>query len=403
MRAVRQVLIVLAVLAIAGAAAYLYFHRNPAASPIAQATPCPQTNELAGIEGYAPGAGGAQTQGRTVGSMGGGLGGALSGGDAATPSPQPAGTCPPVPQRDPLLSDLDALAAAIPKENFDVTERAKTLRTADASYAFVRNGVTLDDYAGALRGARGALIASAANADDKALLLAALLQAQGETVRFARSTLSDAEAATLAAAAATPPSPQPIPTTNPALLQALHVSDADLKTGANTTVTTASAALDDAVKLAASRADALLAELQRGGVRLSPQPAPAYDHTHYYVQVQRGGSWTDADPMPGLDFGKHLGAADAAFNAPSLPDDRYAAVTFAVKVTHADGSSSYALSVTRTSADLASVPIHLFVSPDGSNALAKAAKSTNCTPALRIGGRRKRATRSIWRRPAAPR
>ena len=386
MRAVVRILAVVLVLAVIGGGAYAYFHLRPGgAAPVAQSSPCPETNELAGIEGYAPGAGGAAKTGQNAVSSMGGFGGAVAGGDA-TPSPAPAGTCAPVAQRDPTVTSLDALAAAIPKEEFDVDARAKSLADADAAYAFVRDGVALDAYAGALRGARGALIAGAANADDKALLLAALLRAHGETVRFARSTLGDADAASLARAASAPAAPRPVPTTNPALLAAAGVRAADVQATANDTLHATASALDDAVRIATQHADALASELQSGGVRITGAPAATFDTTHYYVQVQRNGAWTDADPMPGVAFGSHLGTADAGFGAEAMPDDRFTAVTLTVRATHADGAATDLVTKTATSADLAGVPIHVFVSPDGTNALAKSATSTSFTPALHIAG-----------------
>ncbi len=125
--------------------------------------------------------------------------------------------------------------------------------------------------------------------------------------------------------------------------------------------------------------------MQRGGIRVSGSAATPFDRTHYYVQVQRQGAWTDADPMPGPRAGD-LGAADTAFAADALPDERFATVTFAVRATHRDGSGTELLTQTLPSASLAGVPVHLFVSPDGSDAQTTARTSTAFTPALKVAG-----------------
>ena len=59
----------------------------------------------------------------------------------------------------------------------------------EAPFRFVQRRVRHDPYAGSVRGARGALLASTGNALDQTLLLAALYRARGVTVRLIRGHL----------------------------------------------------------------------------------------------------------------------------------------------------------------------------------------------------------------------
>ncbi len=60
------------------------------------------------------------------------------------------------------------------------------------AFAFVRDSIGFDPFAGVLRGAAGTLAARAGNSVDRALLLAALLGAMQVPVRFAFAELDDA-------------------------------------------------------------------------------------------------------------------------------------------------------------------------------------------------------------------
>lgn len=64
----------------------------------------------------------------------------------------------------------------------------------DKLFAFVRDQVAYEPYAGVLRGARGALSARSANAIDKALLLKAMLESSGYSCRIVTATLDEPSA-----------------------------------------------------------------------------------------------------------------------------------------------------------------------------------------------------------------
>jgi len=109
--------------------------------------------------------------------------------------PPPGAEAPVSAEINPLevIDRLEALAErhAVP----EVAALAARLATAEAALAFVREHVRSQAYPGVMRGARGALLARGGNAKDRALLLAALLEAQGARHRFASADLTAAQAA----------------------------------------------------------------------------------------------------------------------------------------------------------------------------------------------------------------
>ncbi len=349
-------------------------HRVGAASSVASATPCASANNLGGADNI------------NAGQMGG-LGGGLAGGsETAAPTLAPCASAAPSAQ-DPLIADLAILYKALPQEDLDVGARATSTATEQNAFAFVRDGIRLDSYTGVLRGATGTLLEYAGNADDKALLLAALLQKQGATVRFARSTLSDNEAASLATAAAAPATPAPLPTIGPDALAALGLTQNDLARAAAQASSQTSGALPAAVALGAQQAAAFASQLTGGKTPLVPSASVPFDKTHYYVQIQQNGNWVDLDPMPGVAFGSHLGSADASFDGSAIPDARYASVTFTLTATQAGSATPQSvLTSTAKVADLAGGSEHLFVTADGTNDFAKNANASVFNPSLHAPG-----------------
>ena len=110
-------------------------------SAIFAPAPCPSPGEvdaLAGIEGYAPGAGGASKMGSGAQqSMGGGLGGLGGGGSDATPTASPTtattGDCRAfTPQLSTALAKLAADRAKLPTAGYDVAARGALYTTPTA-------------------------------------------------------------------------------------------------------------------------------------------------------------------------------------------------------------------------------------------------------------------------------
>ena len=85
-------------------------------------------------------------------------------------------------------------AAADPAVAYSIDALAPTLPTPEAAFAFVRDRIAYEPYAGAMKGAAGTLLTRGGNSWDRALLLQKLLSAQGVEVRLVVATLSEKEA-----------------------------------------------------------------------------------------------------------------------------------------------------------------------------------------------------------------
>jgi hypothetical protein len=177
-------------------------------------------------------------------------------------------------------------------------------------FAFVRDAVAFESYRGALRGPRGTLLALAGNSVDRALLVASLLEASGQKVRFAHGTLPESLARSLvdsmwterrtrsaaAEEAATPPEPSRAPDTleasvrhNYALLRE-HLQRAEIPAGSE----------------AAADATAMVREAQ----------------DHVWVQWRRGDEWIDLDPsFADSAIGRAHAPAEETWD--SLPESLY--------------------------------------------------------------------------------
>ena len=129
----------------------------------------------------------------------------------------PVDDAPPAPETLPGLAEVrdDAAAHAmeLPAADWDVDALASALSfDPEQAYEFVRDRIGFDPYEGVLRGAEGTLAARAGNALDRALLLAALLDAMGVEHRFALAELDDASVdRVLERALAAPVEPLPTP------------------------------------------------------------------------------------------------------------------------------------------------------------------------------------------------
>ncbi|HEY4441046.1 MAG TPA: hypothetical protein VGN14_11375 [Candidatus Elarobacter sp.] len=350
---------------------------NPVVPVAGGGAPCPDptVNPLAGIEGWAPGAGHAN-------QLGSGLGGAFGGGGNAAanatpkPAPSPAAmTCTIDPTMATLVGNLDQLAAKVPLDGARVPNRAASLTTLDAAYAYVRDGIATEPYAGAMRGAFGTLMARAGSSADKALLLAALLDAQHVPIRYARATLADTDVDLLLRAPAAPPDPGDG-----------AAADPNVTAIAGKIQAAENAQIDAAAQSAAPLVDDLFARAgiiaaNSGGV----SPLRAALRTHWWVQAQRDGGWVDLDPaLPSTPQGSHLGANPTTFAA--LPDDAYATLTVRIFLDRGGAKASTpALTVTRHITDLAGTPVVAGLgSPDAK--VKDLASVTSAVASMTVGG-----------------
>jgi len=267
-----------------------------------------------------------------------------------------------------------ALVASLPEKDWRTVTLADAL-DADplAAFAWVRDSIGFDPYAGELRGPAGALAARAGNSIDRALLLKRLLDLMDVPSRLVRGTLDDATANALVQRAFSRPR---VP------LSTVPIDDRE----------TASL---DTLATRARRDYALL----RGvlGDRVSSMDgsanaaAVAASRDHFWVQMAFGAQWLDLDPtLPDAKPGDTLTAAQSTSEA--LPDGVAQTVTIRVLAeTLSDGhlSESPVLDRQLLAADAAASEIYLSFGPAvsslGGTINGALGSSTSWEPYLQVG------------------
>lgn len=294
-------------------------------------------------------------------------------------------------------SALAQLSDAIPKTSYDATALAPAFGTSvERSYDFVRDQIALDVYPGSMRGANGTLIARAGNPDDQATLLAALLTAQGFTVRFVRANL-DAPALTALERRAATMVPAPMPTIDPGPLRAAAgITQEQIDAYVNKTKPHVKADALARVQDAWAKALRMQSFLASRGVTLGAsaqaleQDAGNSLRTHYWLQVQQGQAWLDLDPSSGLAMGKTWVPADPAFSADGLPDDETASIRIRIFTDTLGGTAPTTRTVLDSSASVASValqPLFITIEPsDAGIAPPDVTASTEFMPTLEVAG-----------------
>ena len=209
-------------------------------------------------------------------------------------------------------------AATAPESIADVAARLGYDQ--DAIFAFVRDEIAYEPYAGILRGDLGTLWARAGNSADQALLLAALFTAAQIPYRFALGPLGPDAQSTLDAISRTSAErsraaydrkmaatygfdPSVTPRTPPApVAEVQETMDA---------IVAANESINSEARGAFDRMATLLGDtLDRGGVEIAPlsgSPVPAMElEQHVWLQVPDGPSWIDADPtLPDTTLATH--------------------------------------------------------------------------------------------------
>lgn len=303
----------------------------------------------------------------------------------STPPAPPATT--PTPSADPIAT----LAAEL---NYDQ----------DAIFAFVRDEIHYESYAGVLRGAKGTLWARAGNSADQAVLLAALLSASQIPFRFASGPLSSDATSLLSQRA------QPSATSVQELARERITSAFDSRAVESTAPdltpdlqlvvdgidTAASAAIDLATTWYAETVDTLVAALSDAEISLTTPstdlPSLEVDR-HLIVQVSNGPQWHDLSPvLASVDPESFWGSPPT--DLPDLPEDLIHLVRFRVIAEEIIGGSLVRRDVVvheSSAHQLIEVPVSFMIAPsEGFEQLGQSLSrlydaAMNLTPAIIVG------------------
>ncbi len=250
---------------------------------------------------------------------------------------------------DPVIDAANADEAALPAESWEVAALAERLGSdPTAAFELVRDSIRFDAYPGVLRGAEGTLTARAGNAFDRALLLKALLDAQGHTTRFALGDLPPEVAGRLMT----------------------HVFDEPATPLPDATGHTGAAAWLESVASRARRDHALLRGALGGQVgqagSTDSETALSDLAQHAWVQIDQDGTWVDLDPsLPTAEMGKPM--TPATSTPDSLPDELRQTVTIRViaeSLTDGEVAEAVVLEQQLDAAAVADQQVLLYFGPD---------------------------------------
>lgn len=352
---------------------WIVMHRAASSSasalPIVQG-PCPDnSNDLSGIEGWAPGAGQAEKMGQNGAGNMGGFGGALGGG-SSTPTPV-ASTCPHLDPRVTAYFDrVGKLASTMPDDTYDPNKRAAELSDATAMFTWVRDHIATEGYAGALRGYAGTLQSRGGSPAEKAVLLAGMLQSKGIPAHLVHGALSDVDLDAIIKAIR---SPQTVPVTTGADVSKLY---ADLNVDQNAAMSSleksqnaVDGVVDSILARAAQPVAGLRKQLSAANLTIAADPQANHDawatnlRDHWWVQAQVDGNWIDLDPtLSDARPGSHLGAAPQGDPQSALPDSMKVTVAIKVIADEANGNAQKVLAQTSAAMqDLYGLPVSVSV------------------------------------------
>lgn len=243
-----------------------------------------------------------------------------------------------------------------------------------AMHAFVHDHVAFDPYPGVLRGAQGTLAARAGNAWDQALLLHALVDANGYDARFAFGTLGDDAVAALLAVA---PNGARVPLDDAPIAEVLAVDVARIGDRARRDHTMLLEALGGRVT---------------GGAEADRS---ALVREHVWVQaLDHDGVWRDLDPA--APYGEVL--TTAASTAATMPDDSHHEVVVRVVAETLEKGVLVETTVIEQrfeAADAAGMELWFYVQPDREGvggAIATLFEGAAWLPVLLVDGEVRRGT-----------
>lgn len=273
------------------------------------------------------------------------------------------------------IDGITATADTLPAADWDIDALVASLDgDVESAFSFVRDRIRFDPYPGVLRGAIGTLSARAGNADDRALLLAALLKKTGLDTRFAFADLDPA-------------------TSSSVLARAFDEPSSPLPDGREQSIGEAYA---EAVAARAHRDYALL----RGALGDRAIGTSGQDRTaqlladvsrHTWVQVRETGGWVDLDPTmadskPGDTLMPAARTADAILDA-----ERQSVSVRVVAETLVDGTvtQNVVLDERLDAATAAGSQILLMFTPDsGGGLLGGVGAPATFVPLLMVNGER---------------
>lgn len=274
------------------------------------------------------------------------------------------------PTGEELTAEARRLVEEYPAIDFDPALKGKQLGGIDSCFQYVRDQIRFESYPGVFRGAKGAYAARAGNADDRALLLAALLKANGIESRFAIGHLAAADSQKLldhmfdsAAPRSATNAPEPGNMDFVSRLRARALRDYSVVLGTMG---------DKLPATAGVTSRQLLDEIS----------------DHVWLQAKDGDKWIDLDPsFPDATPGKAPCAADQTVD--ELPAARFQRVSIRVICEQLDGGTlkpSTMLEVSRPVVDLIDRQIFLFHCQEGGLGNAIAGITGGWMPVLWIGG-----------------
>lgn len=204
-----------------------------------------------------------------------------------------------------------------------------------ALFEWVRDNTYWIPYRGELRGPIGVLMDRQGNSLDRALLLATLLQRDGQEVRLAHGHLAEEQAAKLLPALVNRRVQLPMPAdieTSDANLQRIAAQFQLGSTIAENAVREQEQLLDamysELYARVADQSARLLAALERPGQRKlwmkRFEDAVESLRDHWWVQLDEAGSWVDLDTLDeNSDTGKPATNAEETLGLENIPDDMH--------------------------------------------------------------------------------